>query len=205
MNSKTAGNEFSQIIDNFLPEDHFKNLYDFFMGTGMIWNYNDMVDYPGENEDQFQFTHTFFTSYEQKGFVSPLSDVVRPFLDLLKVKVLIKIKANLILKGESHMEGRFHYDHELVGSRLPDGTLTSYTAIYYINTNNGYTLFKDGNYKVDSVANRLVIFDSTKLHKAVNCTDERRRIVINFNYLTPHYGTTDQYEKSIKLFNEANA
>ena len=84
MNSKTAGNEFSQVIDNFLPEDHFKNLYDFFMGTGMIWNYNDMVDYPGENEDQFQFTHTFFTSYEQKVFVSPLSDVVRPFLDLLK-------------------------------------------------------------------------------------------------------------------------
>ena len=176
MDSKISGNEFSQVIDNFLPEEQFNEISNFLMGTGMIWNYNDEVDYPGSNKSDFQFTHLFFKS--DVGFISPLSDLVKPFIDLLKARVLIKIKSNLNLKTDIHRESGFHYDHQFVGSRLPDGTLTSYTAIYYVNTNNGYTLFKDGNFKVDSVANRLVIFDSSKLHKAVSCTDEKTRVVI---------------------------
>jgi len=208
MDSKPTGNEFSQIIDNFLPEEQFNNLHNLMMGGGMIWHYSDVVDYDGDNEDRFQFSHLFFKPNE--GFISPLPDLVRPFIDLLQIQVLIRIKANLNVKGqENNIDGKFHHDHNFVGSRLPDGTLTSYTAIYYVNTNNGYTLFKDGNYKVDSVANRLVIFDSSKLHKAVNCTDEKTRVVINFNYFTHpvlfQYGIIDQYQKSLKLFNEANA
>ena len=203
MDSKIAGNQFSQVIDNFLPEEQFNEISNLLMGTGMIWNYNYEVDYPRLNKTDFQFTHCFFHATE--GFISPLSDLVKPFIRLLKARVLIKIKSNLTLKTDTHKESGFHYDHEFVGSRLPDGTLTSYTAIYYVNTNNGYTLFKDGNFKVDSVANRLVIFDSSKLHKAVSCTDEKTRVVINFNYFTFDYDSKDQTDASIKLFNEANA
>ena len=203
-NSGDAGNEFSQVIDNFLPEEHFNDLHDLMMGKRMIWNWNDVVDYQGGTQNQFQLTHTFFRHSE--GFISPLSYLIKPFEDLLKVGVYVRIKANLNPKSEENCrEGKFHYDHELVGSRLPDGTLISYTAIYYVNTNNGYTLFKDGDYKVDSVGNRVAIFDSTKLHKAVRCTDEKTRVVINFNYFTWQYSTIDQHQKSLKLFNEANA
>tara|TARA_R100001443_G_scaffold86171_1_gene92835 strand:+ start:46 stop:660 length:615 start_codon:yes stop_codon:yes gene_type:complete len=204
MDSKTTGNEFSQIIDNFLPEEQFNNLHNLMMGGGMMWNYNDVVDYQGGSQNQFQLTHTFFRLIH--GYVSPICNIIDPFTDPLKVGTYIRIKANLTPKStENCREGKFHYDHELVGSRLPDGTLISYTAIYYVNTNNGYTLFKDGNFKVDSVANRLVIFDSSKLHKAVRCTDKEKRVVINFNYFTHKYSLIDQYEKSLKLFNEANA
>ena len=205
MDSSDTGNEFSQIIDNFLPEEQFNNLYDLMITPGkMLWKYNDVVDYDGSDEASFQFVHVFFNSPD--GFITPFSDLVKPFINLLKIKVLIKIKANLTFRSiENNREGKFHYDRELVGSKLPDGTLTSYTAIYYVNTNNGYTLFKDGDYKVDSVGNRVAIFDSTKLHKAVRCTDEKTRVVINFNYFTWQYSTTDQYQKSLKLFNEANA
>ena len=55
------------------------------------------------------------------------------------------------------------------------------TAILYINTNNGYTKFKKGG-KVKSVANRVVIFDSNLEHMGYACTNEKRRIVVNFNY-----------------------
>ena len=59
-----------------------------------------------------------------------------------------------------------------------DGT----TCIYYLNTNNGYTLFEDGS-KIESVANRLVLFDANIKHAGTSCTDALYRAVINFNFL----------------------
>ena len=55
------------------------------------------------------------------------------------------------------------------------------TSIFYVNTNNGYTKFEDGT-KVESVANRMVIFPSNMKHIGTSCTDEKTRVVINFNY-----------------------
>ena len=52
-----------------------------------------------------------------------------------------------------------------------------------MNTNNGYTEFEKGDI-VESVENRMVIFDSNLKHQTVTCTDEKIRIVINFNYST---------------------
>ena len=190
-----------KVIDNFLPKEEYDNLYRTLMGYKAIWHYQDVVDY--EQGDNFMFCHLFWTT--DKGLISPFSDIIKCFYTKLNTQIVIRIKANLTTRTETHLESEFHYDHEFIGSRLPDGTLTSYTAIYYVNTNNGYTLFKDGNLKVDSVGNRMVIFDSSKLHKAVSCTDEKRRVVINFNYLTSLYGSNDQAELSKKRFKEANA
>ena len=68
----------------------------------------------------------------------------------------------------------------------------SLTAIYYVNTNNGYTYFEDGQ-KVESVENRLVIMPSNLPHAGATCTDELRRVVINFNYLP--FGHNDIWQK----------
>ncbi len=190
-----------KVIDNFLPKEEYDNLYHTLMRYEMIWNYSDIIDY--EQGDNFMFCHLFWTT--NRGLISPFSDIIEPFYTKLQTQIIIRIKANLTTKTETHVESEFHYDNEYVGSRLPDGTLTSYTAIYYVNTNNGYTLFKDGNLKVDSVGNRIVVFDSSKLHKAVSCTDEKRRVVINFNYFTSLYGSTNQQQLSKKRFREANA
>ena len=45
-----------------------------------------------------------------------------------------------------------------------------------------YTLFEDGT-KVQSKENRVVIFDSQMRHAGIPCTDEKRRVVINFNFI----------------------
>ena len=50
-----------------------------------------------------------------------------------------------------------------------------------MNTNNGYTKFENGT-KVESVANRMLTFSANMKHTGTSCTDEKRRIVINFNY-----------------------
>ena len=54
-------------------------------------------------------------------------------------------------------------------------------AIYYVNTNDGYTMIE--NKKVKSVGNRIVFFDNNLEHYGTNCTDEKTRIILNFNYL----------------------
>ena len=176
----TNKNDLNQIkvIDNFLPKEEYDNLYHTFLGDKMIWNFQNVVDY--EQGDNFMFCHVFWAA--NRGLVSPFSDILQFFYTKLKTQIIIRIKANLTTRTETHLESAFHYDNEFVGSRLPDGTLTSYTAIYYVNTNNGYTLFKDGNFKVDSVANRMVIFDSNLYHRGVTCTDEDVRVAVNFNY-----------------------
>jgi len=91
---------------------------------------------------------------------------------------LWRIKANLLTRTSNIIENEFHQDagkHEKLSKQWT-------TAIFYMNTNNGYTEFEDGT-KVESVANRIVIFPTNTKHRGTSCTDERTRVVINFNYL----------------------
>ena len=67
-----------------------------------------------------------------------------------------------------------------VDTRWPGAT----TAILYLNTNDGYTLFEDGR-QVARVANRLVLFDASLRHTGVSCTDAPERLVLNLNLLAP--------------------
>ena len=57
-----------------------------------------------------------------------------------------------------------------------------HTGILYVNTNNGYTKFSNGEI-VKSEENKYVEFDSQLEHTGTSCTDQDYRIVINFNYL----------------------
>jgi len=49
-----------------------------------------------------------------------------------------------------------------------------------LNTNDGYTII--GDEKVESIENRLLRFDATKMHHSTTCTDQQYRANINFNY-----------------------
>ena len=60
----------------------------------------------------------------------------------------------------------------------------STTAIFYVNTNNGFTLLKtkEGEVKSKSEENKLILFNSQTLHQSVRQTDTNQRITINFNF-----------------------
>ena len=93
----------------------------------------------------------------------------------LNIAVLIKAKANFNIVTDEIIEHGLHIDVEQIA-----GICT--TAILYLNTNNGYTIFEDGT-KVESLANRLVKFPTGTKHSGTSCTDIRNRMVINFNYI----------------------
>ena len=157
------------IYKNFLPKKVFNTLTNAMLSEYFPWYYNDYVTYGNEKNDNFQFTFTFFKNgqYECWG---KWKDIMVPVLQHIKHIKIIKVKANLLTKTNKIIEHGYHRDQE-------KGT----TGILYLNNCNGYTKFENGK-KVISKENQYVEFNSSLKHTGSTCTDEKRRIVINFNY-----------------------
>ena len=153
-----------QVIDNFLSEDEFKNLRSYISSTSFPWYFGLVTT----DSKIAQFVHTFYAND------APTSSW--PYVEFFRLRLnmasLVRIKVNLNPRTETvqvHKDA-FHTDY-------PDIT----TAVYYLNTCDGYTLFEDGT-KVNSVENRIVIFDSNMRHTGTSCTNESGRLVMNINY-----------------------
>ena len=129
------------------------------------WKFNDGVNLPGDG--YHQFTHLFYAQFEPR---SPHFSDIFPIINEIEPIALVRIKANLNMKTPEIVQHEFHTDVD-----------DCITAIYYVNTNNGKTIFESG-VEVDSVANRMLIFNSNERHAGTTCTDTLRRCVINFNY-----------------------
>ena len=52
-----------EIIDNFLPDDVFKNIQNIMMSNKFPWHYNSVVVDPNIINEDFQFTHSFYKEY----------------------------------------------------------------------------------------------------------------------------------------------
>ena len=126
--------------------------------------------------DRFMFNHVIVSM--DRGINSHHFNMFDPVLKKLGTYRLFRMKANLTLRTDEHEAGGFHVDGFDEDNGYPEGSLT---AVYYINTCNGYTEFKTGE-KVKSVSNRMLIFDSELEHQGVSATDETRRVLINLNY-----------------------
>ena len=163
------------IEDNFLDQEEFNKLQTLMLGnTSFAWVYNDAIDYRGQ-KDKFQFTHMFYKEAVPR---SPFIEQMNPILNKLNPVSIFRIKANLLTRTPTIVENEFHVDlNDLSEEKLKQWT----TSIFYINTNNGYTEFEDGT-KVESVANRIVTFPANMKHTGTSCTDEKRRVVMNFIY-----------------------
>lgn len=55
-------------------------------------------------------------------------------------------------------------------------------GIYYLNTNNGYTLLDNGT-KINSEKNKLLLFQSDQKYYESNTTDSKVRYNLTFNYM----------------------
>lgn len=165
------------IYDNFLPQEDFEELIE--NCKDLEWNLvNQVADRADDEKDyekhDWQFEHIFYelpflnksTSYK----IGKLLDKVSPF-------ILYRAKMNLNPNTETIFEHGFHID---IWSETEAKKLTS--AVYYLNTNNGYTKFEDDT-KIESVANRLVKFPASMKHTGSTCTDARYRQVLNLMYI----------------------
>ncbi len=165
-----------QIINNFLPRDEFLAIKKSILSEQFPWTFFDKSYPNGACEERFncQFVHIL---YQSPTYTSKYLDIINPILKKLSHQVFIRAKANLTTATEKIQVYGYHVD-------VPDSVAKiSKTAIFYLNTNNGFTQFQDGE-QIESVENRILIFDSTELHSGTSCTDQKYRAVINFNFIT---------------------
>ena len=173
-----------EVIDNFLDEEYFNSLVDLFTqtvpgftGYGLMpWYFFSNVLHPEEHEKLVAQNKLFYefnsVLYDQRSPTSPYYENMIPLLDKLDARCLIRIKANLYPNTEILHEHSMHTDYPFFHSG----------AVLSLNTCDGYTKLVDGT-KIDSIANRVLLFDASKLHRSTTTTNVPARINININYI----------------------
>jgi|TARA_R100000149_G_C5775490_1_gene73885 hypothetical protein len=160
------------IYNNYLPQKDFKNIQSYLISEKMTWSFINGVNHIGDGF--FKFTYVFL---DRDGIQNNnMIDIINPILTKINPKKFYSIKANLLTKTNNIVEHGLHTDFDK-GADAYDGK----TAVYYINTCNGYTKFEN-NSKIKSDENKFVEFDTKLKHTSSSCTDEKTRIVINLNY-----------------------
>lgn len=161
------------VHDDYLSPEAFQEIKKIMSGPDFPWYFNkEIIGYEDGKDtlDNYQFTHLFYS----KGIVmSGFYNAIVPLMEKINPFAMVRIKANLMTRTEKNIISGFHTDfnHNFCT-----------TAIYYINNNDGYTIFDNGK-KIESVENRLVSFNSTVPHSGTTCTNKKSRILININYI----------------------
>lgn len=157
-----------KIIENFLPKETADFIEKEMLCNTFAWFYTDSVNTKDDNK-RFFFSHSII--HEGVCCSRFYESIALPILNKLQPDKIFRIKCNLYLREVEHYIKGFHVD-------MPE---EHKVLLYYVNTNNGFTLFENGD-KVPSVKNTALVFDGNLKHVAVPQTDKKVRMNININY-----------------------
>ena len=157
------------IKDNFLNQADYENIKKIILGDEFPWYFQEGVAQDEKHDFQFFWTHVFFEP--DQGVNSGFYKILDPLLKKLDVKALVRIKANLFSNRYKMEQYQKHADYPFKHK----------TALFSLNTCNGFTTLADDT-KIESVGNRILLFDGSLPHAASSCTDAKARWNININY-----------------------
>ena len=161
---------------NFLDTAVFENMVNIITSNKMPWYAQTGLAEAGDG--QVLYTHVLVDEF-QKVISNVYNDIGAPLLK--KVKEIepdffrvLRIKINCYPNQSVAVKSNYHVD-------IPEAK--SKTLLLNINTNNGYTEFKNPDMEpVLSVENQAIIFEGKEEHRSVSQTDTPYRWNINFNY-----------------------
>lgn len=165
-----------RVLDDFLDPAEFQRLREAVSAPEFPWRQIPILFPPPAGLDgsyNVQFVHGFLQRKPGFRFDSDRLPLLAPLLRKVDARHWIKAKLNRTLRRDKSVVYGWHVD-----TRRPGAT----TAVFYLNTNNGGTAFEDGR-RVDSVANRMVMFDARLRHSGASCTDAADRLVLNLNFM----------------------
>ena len=165
-----------QVHDDWMPIDEFNKLVDFILGWNFPWYHMENVALP--NTDEYDvtynhyFTHNLVLTDQDEDMVSYLYEPIWKYFQKGFPNInIIRMKVNCFPATSQVYEHLTHTDYDYPHKG----------ALLCLNTCNGYTKMEDGT-KIESVANRNVIFDGSTPHNSTNCTNEKARFVLAVNY-----------------------
>jgi hypothetical protein len=133
-----------EIIDNFLNKDDFDELKVFLMSPRSQWRFVDFIahkverDQDNQNKDGY-FVHSFtdrdpILIYREISEVSPDYQDVCKLMNCIKNKLnyrqILRIRSSLYPRRDKQKPDAFHVDYKFEHK----------VCIFYVNTNNGFTL-----------------------------------------------------------------
>ena len=164
-----------KIIDNYFIDSDFKKITNMFESSICPWYYaKGVIDW--NNRDNNNKLDDYFFCHMVYEKLTPQSNYFYDLIKILEPKnlgIITRIKCNLYPRTAKVNFHPWHTDsptHKLRG------------ALLMLNTCDGFTGFKDGT-KVNSVANRMVLFDSSKEHHSTSTSDVSVRMTLNINYV----------------------
>ena len=163
-----------KIIDNFLEKEDFYKFQELLFNrenTHWFFVHGQINKSKDDLEDFGFFQLCFFNNFSND--FNGYNYFLHKIYEKLKCKALIQSRANLFLKQNEVKKLYFHTDY----------SYRCTTAVFYMNTNNGATILDENEkIKIDSIENRMLVFDSQIKHCALIQSDTKRRIVVNINY-----------------------
>ena len=164
------------IVDNFLPEEDYLKMQDYFFSSRVDWYAGNITppktDEKDDHLNNLQFVHSFYSTAEFS-HPSPHLKALLPVLDRIPIYQILRIKMNLNPRTETPWVSGFHTDTE---------GLDNLTSIFYLNTCNGATVFEESGEEYESIGNRLITFPAKMRHASKTTTNAHARCVLNINY-----------------------
>tara|TARA_R100001460_G_scaffold37492_4_gene71841 strand:+ start:63 stop:581 length:519 start_codon:yes stop_codon:yes gene_type:complete len=166
-----------KIIDNFLEKSLYEKISKQIKGNDIPWFKRDLdVDLEGvkNNNKNGYFTFCYYNNFKPD---HPLFFEHMPLiLEKLNVLSLIQIRCNLTFRDKDTIESAYHTDYN---------SSKAITGIYFLSTCNAQTVLKikEKEVFIDNIENRMLLFSTNILHKAIYQTDTHKRYLINFNFL----------------------
>ena len=158
-----------KVIDNYLNDIDFGLLKSLvFDWEKFPWFYTQNITYDDE-KTLSNFCYQTHVLYVDDHPNSQFYDKIIRYFDFYEC--LYRVKINMYPYQGELIEHPMHADFEFKHK----------AALLSLNDCDGYTKFEDGSI-VESVANRLILFNPTKQHCSTNTTNTDRRVNINFNY-----------------------
>ena len=167
-----------QIFNNFLDQEVFLEIKKFIMSPRCQWRYVNYIAHKDgrDNDNDGYFVHSFKDchpqTFEDRYPESPHFPLISKILDKIKYQNILRIRSSLYPRRDVQKPDPFHIDYNFPHK----------VCIFYVNTNNGYTMFENGE-KIPSVENQLATFDGNERHCSVVQTDTSARYIVNINIL----------------------
>jgi len=153
-----------KVIDNFLDQDSFNHFKNIITGQYFPWYFNNQKVLDDNHLDNYQFVNTFKDG-------NTAMSLLNVFKEKLNVSNFLRAKLNCTTRTNKIFEFKSHRDLDV----------NCLVSIFYINSNNGYTKFENGQ-KIESIENRLITFNNNLKHNGTTSTNSQTRIVLNLCY-----------------------